>query len=117
MRQSLAPAVAPGTPDPGAWYVFITGPNDQASMAIAADAEGDVIVTGHAVGPTDFGAGEEPAISAHDFFVAKYDPTGALVWVRRFGEPGVEPTDVAVDGHDNIVVVGQYGGAPPRSTA
>jgi hypothetical protein len=105
-------ALAAGKADPSAWYRSISGPDDQASMAIATDSHGNLVVTGHTVGATDFGAGPVGAIGDQDLFVAKYDPAGALLWAQRFGAGGstLEPTDIAVDSRDDIVVTGSYWG-------
>jgi hypothetical protein len=97
--------------DPGpAWYRQIEGPDDEESMAIAIDADRNLVVVGTSRGATDFGEGEVPAIGAADLFVAKYDTRGELLWSRRFGGALAYPTDVAVDGDDDVIVVGHYEG-------
>jgi hypothetical protein len=115
---SLAPlcgagASAPGVSETGpAWYKQIGGPLDEESMAIAVDQAGSVIVAGSSNGTTDLGGGPTQLIGTSDLFVAKYDEGGAYEWTRRFGSDLVVPTDVAVDGAGNIVVLGQYMGGP-----
>jgi len=57
--------------------------------AVAADVDGNAYVTGSFQGTVDFDPGTGTANltseGKQDVFVAKYDPTGALVWARSFG--------------------------------
>jgi hypothetical protein len=64
---------------------------------IAADGNGNVLVTGH------YGPGG-------DAFVAKYDANGIQQWIRWFG-PG-KGYDVAVDASGNVFVTGALGTYP-----
>ncbi|EYF00306.1 hypothetical protein [Chondromyces apiculatus] len=54
--------------------------------SIAADGEGNWLVTGTHAGGVDFGLGELPFVNATrtDFFVAKLDPSGNAVWSKGF---------------------------------
>ncbi len=77
--------------------------------AVAADAAGNVIVTGELNGTTDFGGG--PLTGAIDVFVVKLDAAGNHVWSRAVGSSIAEDfgDDVAVDGAGNIIVAGVFG--------
>ncbi|GAB3830343.1 SBBP repeat-containing protein [Hymenobacter jeollabukensis] len=47
-----------------------------------------------------------------DSFVAKYSPTGALLWLRQLGSTGYdEAVDLTVDAAGNVYVTGIVGGA------
>jgi hypothetical protein len=106
-----APTLTPSPVDASAWYGHIGGPLDQASTALAVDSHGNVIVTGHAVGPTDFGAGPVGAVGNQDLFITELDPSGKLLWARRFGGGVLQPSDVAVDSRDHVIVTGTHTGA------
>jgi uncharacterized delta-60 repeat protein len=72
--------------------------NDQA-VAIAADTNGNVFVTGYS-----FGGG-----SGSDFATVKYSATGAPLWTNRYNGPGNSedgPAAIAVDPSGNVVVAG-----------
>ena len=88
-------------------------------LDVAVDAQGNVYATGaFAGGRVDFGgtiltAAPEPQIGDGDSFLAKYSPTGALVWVKQF-VGGIGPdsgTGVAVDAGGNAYVTGSFSGS------
>lgn len=101
-----------GSPSPAAWSRQVGGAGDVVSSALAADGKGNLVLVGIANGLSDFGAGPVPGVADADLFVAKYDPAGALLWVRRFGASSIVPSDVAVDSQDRIVVTGMYASGP-----
>jgi hypothetical protein len=77
---------------------------------------GDVYVLGTFEGQVDFGSrpGKVGFASAggRDAFVARYTPTGQLVWARRFGGLGPDGLEgVAVDAKGAVYVVGYFHGA------
>ncbi|WP_437674630.1 MopE-related protein [Sorangium sp. So ce131] len=85
--------------------------------SVAVDAMDNTIVTGRFSTPVDFGAGVlVPEVSDDpewpDFpeaFVAKYDPSGHLVFAKTF--PGRETAAYRIDtdASGNIVLLGSYG--------
>jgi uncharacterized delta-60 repeat protein len=82
------------------WVRRYNGPgngNDEAT-AIATDDSGNVYVTGGSFGNgTDF-----------DFATLKYDPSGNLLWLKRFnGGKDDKPTAIAIDSSGNVFVTGQ----------
>lgn len=78
--------------------------------AVAVDAGGNRILAGVVSGSVDFGAGLVNGYES-DGFVAKYTPTGALLWARRFGSAGIERVvGVGVDTAARIVVAGTFAG-------
>lgn len=75
--------------------------------AVGADADGNVIVAGSFHDGIDLGAGPLQSAGASDLFVAKYDPSGELLWSRQYGGPGHQwPEDMAVDAQGNVVLIG-----------
>jgi hypothetical protein len=80
--------------------------------AIATDASGNVYVTGRFSGITNFG-GTSLTPSGVDIFVAKYNGTGVLQWVRQAGGAGAfnYGYGIAVDGSGNVYVTGYIAAA------
>ncbi len=92
---------------------------------VAVDSQDNVYVVGFVAGPADFGSGTIWSIGQRDTFLVSYTPAGALRWVHRFGDQLtgaiVGGTGVAIDGNDNVVIVGSMEGdvdfgAGPLST-
>ncbi|MFM9997254.1 MAG: SBBP repeat-containing protein [Phycisphaerales bacterium] len=80
--------------------------NDQ-GYGVAVDAAGNAHVSGYtngSLGGTNLGG--------YDYFVAKYDASGALLWSRQGGTASDENGyGVAVDGAGNVYVGGYSGGS------
>jgi len=104
-------------------------------LAVAADSPGNVVVAGAFAGRIDFGGGTlisaasppdpDAGIDASDLggcstglidcspdaIVAKYDPSGAHQWSRRFGDgDGDAASAVAIDPSGNVVFTGDFHG-------
>ena len=76
-----------------------TGNSDNAALAIAVDASGNVYVTGYS-----YGIG-----TSQDYATIKYNPNGDTAWVRRYNGPGNSydgPYGMVVDGSGNVYVTG-----------
>lgn len=93
--------------------VFGTGSTGNVGRAIAADAAGNVFVTGWVIGSIDLGTGMLPSGGGFDVFVAKLGPnSGATVWAKRFGGAADQAgQSIAIDPSSNIVVGGYFSGA------
>ncbi|WP_437815088.1 hypothetical protein [Sorangium sp. So ce1078] len=75
--------------------------------SIASDAAGNYYVTGSFEGTVDFGAGPLTSAGLTDVFLLKLDPSGALLWSKRFGSAYAEAGGaVAVDGSGNVLLAG-----------
>jgi hypothetical protein len=98
---------------------------------VAADGSGNVAVTGHFKGTTDFGGG---SVSSYvhaslgpttDVFVASYSPSGQYRWARTIGNSGTEEgKGIATDSAGNVLVTGyqgsyvvDYGGGPQTTVS
>jgi len=89
---------------------------DDGGNSIAVDTTGNIYVVGSFEDTAIFGAilwvplGLVSA-GGSDAFVAKYDSSGNMVWVRGLGGPGNDVAhDVAVDGNGNVYVTGYFTG-------
>lgn len=84
-----------------------TGPD--AGLAIAADASGNVFLTGYSGGLANFGGASLVNGGGNDFFVAKYNGSGAHVWSMSFGSPGNETGNaIAVDVLGTVLTTGVF---------
>ncbi len=120
------PLVSPGGPpwDPHPSNAFVAGFSpegthlwsrgfgdyeDDYAYSIAADANGNVLVTGSFQGSVDIGGGAMASAGSSDIFVAKYDTAGNHLWSHRFGSTGSDVGySVATDGFDNLFVTGSF---------
>jgi hypothetical protein len=82
--------------------------NGIAPSALAADSQGNMILAGNFSDEIDFGAGVVKASGLNDLFIAKYDPTGSLIWVKQFGTGAAPAAGNALDvaANDEIVFNG-----------
>jgi hypothetical protein len=98
-------------------FAIVPGPNGAvAAPAVATDRAGDIYVAGSFSGTVDFGAGPGatvlsiPALTSYPF-IAKYTPTGRLIWVRAMvGSGGGGVLGLAVDRFGDVVATGQFTG-------
>ena len=82
-----------------------------AGQGIAVDGADNILVTGLFQGTVDFGGGPLTSAGVSDIFVAKYDAAGAHLWSQRFGDTGFDQGNaIAVDGADDVLVTGYFGG-------
>jgi phospholipase/lecithinase/hemolysin len=85
---------------------------DNAS-AIKIDPSGDIIVCGTAGGALDLdpstAAGAINPVGSFDAYIAKYTPSGSLLWAKTITGPSYENiTDLALDPQGNIYVTGIF---------
>ncbi|HEV8599757.1 MAG TPA: SBBP repeat-containing protein [Gemmatimonadales bacterium] len=97
------------------WVSGIGGSNPETVTSLARDGAGNLYVGGGFAGATDFdpGSGVQVlnSVGGEDGFVAKYSPSGALVWARRFGGPNAdEVASLAADAAGNVYAVGSFSG-------
>lgn len=77
--------------------------------SVAVDDSGNVFLTGYFWWTVDFGGGDLVSAGQRDIVLAKYGPTGAHVWSKRFGDTGVdEANSVAVDDSGNVFLTGKF---------
>ncbi len=82
------------------------GTGTDVGEAVAADAAGNVYVTGSFTGNADFSG---QAVFNGGIFLAKYNSNGVVQWVRTMGTGA--GTAVAVDASGNVYFTGQFQGA------
>ncbi|WP_438001744.1 SBBP repeat-containing protein [Sorangium sp. So ce185] len=99
------------------WARGAGGPGTDEGRGIASDAAGNLYITGFFSGTVDFGDGPLTSAGQEDIFLVKLDPSGTLLWSKRFGSGLSEKGHaVAVDGSGNIVLSGSYTGGLGAAT-
>src|SRR5947207_15093577 len=91
------------------WSRSFGGTSEDGATSVALDGSGNVIVTGSFTGAVDFGGGLLPDLGGGDIFLAKYSPSGAHLWSKRFGgggSLGEQAAGVTADGAGNVILTG-----------
>src|SRR5439155_1371909 len=86
------------------------------------DAFGSVAVSGNFAGTIDVGGGVFTSAGSTDLYVAKYDPSGAYLWSKHFGDPANQTVrNMSIDTSGNLLLTGltqgpvDFGGGPGGS--
>lgn len=91
------------------WSRVLGGPGDDNATGVATDAAGNAYVCGFAQGGASFGGVTVTNRGGVDVFLAKFDPSGTLLWVRTAGGSGVDVANgVALDGGGNVILTGYF---------
>jgi hypothetical protein len=96
------------------WFKQLGGPEDERITHLQMDSEGHLILVGTFENTVDFdfssASSEATSNGYYDVFIAKYDTTGGLIWVRTFGSTEFDYSQtLLIDADDNIYVGGNYG--------
>lgn len=80
--------------------------NKDTGYSLACDAAGNVYVSGYSTGPL-----YAPPLGNRDYFLAKYDASGNLLWGRQAGTSGHDQGwGVATDAAGNVYAAGETAG-------
>jgi hypothetical protein len=112
-----------GTPGPCGgltlWSKSFGDIGDDVVAAMASDAQGNLVITGHFHGTIDFGGGPLSAGPARGIFVAGFDGTGKHLWSKAFpGGVSAAGRGIARDPSGDIVLAANcdsdidFGGGP-----
>lgn len=95
------------------WARAVTGPGYDEGMGVTTDADGNVIIVGFFTSPSlTFGSTTITNTGGYDGFIAKYDPTGSVLWAHNFGGDQLEHFyGVATDGEGDVYVTGDFASA------
>ena len=99
------------------WAKRAGGTDSEIGHDIAVDASGNIYVTGTMRGSATFGPGEtnETIVTSaglDDFFVAKYNSAGALLWVKRAGSTNFDDGyGIGIDASGNCYITGRFTGS------
>ena len=93
------------------WSKRFGDADSQIAASVAVDDSGNALLTGYFWGMVDFGGGPLASTGQSDVFVAKLDANGNHLWSKRFGDAAFQVgASVAVDGSDNVLLTGFFGG-------
>lgn len=95
------------------WGKHTTSDFTNEALAIQTDPSGFSYVCGYLTGETTFSStvNFNSAQGNGDIYVAKYNPSGGLVWVKKFGGNYSDRAfDLDLDQNGNIFVTGQFFG-------
>jgi len=91
------------------WSQRFGGAGNDTGMALATDTAGNVFVIGSFEQSVNFGGGSLTSSGLRDIFVAKYSPTGAHLWSKKFGSTGDDVGyGLAVDSAGDVVITGKF---------
>jgi LruC domain-containing protein len=111
----VGPDHPPATDSCIAWTTVQFGtPAADNLYGTAVDASGNVIVVGYTHGTMP----DNVRIGGKDAFIAKFSPSGDVVWIRQFGTTKAdEARGIALDTEGNAYVVGHTSGALPGKSS
>ena len=85
--------------------------DDDGVNDVDTDAAGNIFVTGYFRGSMNFQSTIVTSAGGKDFFLAKLDSDGNLVWIETGGGSQDDyGTGIVVDGNDDVLVTGTFGG-------
>jgi hypothetical protein len=98
-----------------AWFKSIygsTGSTEDRAVSLTTDSTGNVFIIGHYGSPSmTLGTTvlSNSSTNTRDMYLAKYSPTGSLVWAKSFG--GLyndNPSSITTDSSGNLIFVGNF---------
>jgi hypothetical protein len=96
------------------WAKRAGGTNQDIANSVAVDAAGNVFICGYFQSDTIvFGTTSLVNVgTGHDYFVAKYDAAGNVLWAKDAGGSGYEHANgVATDASGNAIITGYFSSA------
>jgi hypothetical protein len=94
------------------WVQQMGGTGSDFARGVTVDRDGNPVVTGDFIDTAMFGAVCLITKGSRDIFVAKYSPTGTLLWVQQAGGPSDDYGNaVAVDATGNCFLTGNFYGS------
>jgi chitodextrinase len=94
------------------WGKRMGAAGSDSATAVATDAVGNTYVAGTFSNTITIGTTSLVSAGDTDVALAKYSPSGAVLWARRMGgNLSDQPGGVAVDASGNVDVVGTYSGS------
>jgi hypothetical protein len=93
------------------WTRQVGGPGIDVPRGVDTDAAGNVLLAGEFTGSLPVGSATHLSAGGQDAFVVRFDPTGAVLWSRRYGGAG-EDAARGVDGGpgDAVYLAGKFTG-------
>jgi len=93
------------------WSKRVGDNNVEVCSRVVVDVSHNVYLVGRFGSTVDFGGGGLTSAGSADVFLAKYSPTGAHVWSKRFGGTSADFGDaLAIDSSSNVAMAGRFSG-------
>jgi hypothetical protein len=93
------------------WTAKHGGTGDDQGVAVAVDATTNVYMAGHFSGTVAFGTSNLVSSGGTDIFFARYNSTGTLLWVRKYGGSQADTVSkLVLDSAGNIFMAGSING-------
>lgn len=91
------------------WAKSAGGTGSDDAWSISHDALGNVYVTGGFNGTATFGSTTLTSTGGREMFIAKYDPSGTVLWAQSGGSTGSDRgTAIVTDANGNSYVTGYF---------
>lgn len=90
------------------WLKQSGGPGSMGAWRLAADDAGNAYLTGELNGDASLDGVALRRTGSRNLFLAKFSPTGRLLWALRDGDGLVEARGVAVDREGSVFVTGSF---------
>ncbi|MBW2732953.1 MAG: hypothetical protein JRH20_11225, partial [Deltaproteobacteria bacterium] len=98
------------------WQERLGGAHEEQSVAIVADASGNITLTGSYKGTINLGDGFVTSKGIDDIFITSFTADGSHRWQKTMGGPENDRGQgVAVDGNGNVSVIGSFQGTSELS--
>jgi len=79
------------------------------AYGVGLDSTGNVYVAGHFSGTMTVDGITVSSSGLFDIFIAKYNPGGVLLWLKKAGGTGSDiPHGLAIDSSNNVAIVGEF---------
>lgn len=100
------------------WLAGSSGNFVSEALDVISDANGNSIVTGYFSGEIRFNDNAVQSVSGNsDIFVAKFNASGVMIWLRRFGGTQADRGHkLAADNAGNIYITGYFSGSMTMGT-
>src|SRR6185436_1054252 len=97
------------------WSKIYGGPSSEIANAIAADASGNIYITGFFNATVDFDPGAATfnmtSAAGNDIFVSKLDGSGNFIWAKQMeGTANEQGISIRVDASGSVYVAGAFNG-------
>lgn len=94
------------------WAQKAGGSGSDRGLSIAVDGAGNSYITGYFYNTATFGGQSVSSSGLQDVFIAKYDPSGNVVWVEKAGGAGADiGNGICIDNSGNVGITGEFAGS------
>ena len=97
--------------DKGGAFMLRFGIDGRFNSDVGVDSCNNIVLAGSFKSPIDFGGGLISSDGSEDIFLAKFSPSGAYVFAKKFGDQGKQHVKaIAIGPGDDIYMTGDFDG-------